>query len=79
MRQQADPALVTEFRDWLREQRERRGLSQERFARMLDVPLNAYLRWERGVSLPSYPNLVRIRAVLGELPPSLMAWRSPPF
>jgi DNA-binding transcriptional regulator YiaG len=60
MRQRKDPAMVAELREWFREQRARSGLSQERFARKLNVPLKACTRWEHGVSLPSYEYLIRI-------------------
>jgi DNA-binding XRE family transcriptional regulator len=49
----------------LRNERRRRGLSRQEVAKMLGVTRQAVDSWERGISLPSFPQLITICDVFG--------------
>src|SRR5262249_11948532 len=59
------------FPNSIREYRLKAGLSQRRLAAALGRGRNAVSSWERGLTLPSVPRLMRMAKVLGTLAESL--------
>jgi transcriptional regulator with XRE-family HTH domain len=59
------------FPNRIREYRLKAGLSQRRLARLLDRGKDAVSAWERGLSLPNVPRLMRMAKILGTLAESL--------
>ena len=59
------------FPNKIREYRLKAGLSQRKLAEMLGRGRNAVSSWERGLTLPSVPRLLRMAKVLGTLAESL--------
>ena len=51
----------------LKEFRKQYGISQIALARMTGVSLNAYLRWEYGVSSPNEENRERLEAAIKKI------------
>jgi len=45
--------------------RRKQGFSQIEIARLLDVHVNTFILWERGVSKPAPENLKRLKKVFG--------------
>ena len=59
------------FPNKIREYRLKAGLSQRRLAGLLGRGRNAVSSWERGLTLPSVPRLLRMAKILGTLAESL--------
>ena len=59
------------FPNKIREYRLKAGLSQRKLAEMLGRGKDAVSSWERGLSLPSVPRLLRMAKILGTLAESL--------
>jgi len=59
------------FPNTIREYRLRAGLSQRKLAQLLGRGRNAVSSWERGLTLPSVPRLLRMAKILGTLAESL--------
>lgn len=59
------------FPNRIREYRLRAGLTQRKLAEMLGRGRDAVSSWERGLSLPSVPRLLRMAKILGTLAESL--------
>ena len=59
------------FPNKIREYRLKAGLSQRRLAELLGRGRNAVSSWERGLTLPSVPRLLRMAKILGTLAESL--------
>ncbi|MFH0828799.1 MAG: helix-turn-helix transcriptional regulator [Candidatus Kerfeldbacteria bacterium] len=59
------------FPNKIREYRIKAGLSQRRLAEMLGRKRNAISSWERGLTLPSVPRLLKMAKILGTLAESL--------
>lgn len=59
------------FPNTIREYRLKAGLSQRALAACVGRGRNAVSSWERGLSLPSVPRLLRMAKVLGTLAESL--------
>jgi transcriptional regulator with XRE-family HTH domain len=70
----SEPVAYEPWDVWFRAEIERRGLTQERAARELDVTLATVSRWRRGHTSPSYPLLWRVYDAWGTLP----AWMLTP-
>lgn len=62
---------VPRFPNQIREYRLRAGLSQRRLAAQVGRGRNAVSSWERGLTLPSVPRLLRMAKVLDTLAESL--------
>lgn len=62
---------VPRFPNKIREYRLKAGLSQRKLAELLGRGRNAISSWERGLTLPSVPRLLRMAKVLGTLAESL--------
>lgn len=50
---------------FIKEQRKRLGLTQPQLAGMLNVEPQTISKWERGLGMPDYDNLVRLRDIFG--------------
>ena len=48
----------------IKQLRNKQGLSQVETAKLLDVHINTFILWERGVSKPSSKNLKKLKKVL---------------
>lgn len=59
------------FPNKIREYRLKAGLSQRNLAQVLGRGRNAISSWERGLTLPNVPRLMRMAKVLGTLAESL--------
>jgi transcriptional regulator with XRE-family HTH domain len=59
------------FPNKIREYRLKAGLSQRKLAELLGRGRNAISSWERGLTLPSVPRLLKMAKVLGTLAESL--------
>jgi transcriptional regulator with XRE-family HTH domain len=59
------------FPNSIREYRLRAGLSQRKLAAALGRGRNAISSWERGLTLPSVPRLMKMAKILGTLAESL--------
>ena len=59
------------FPNKIREYRLKAGLSQRKLASLLGRGRNALSSWERGLTLPSVPRLLRMAKILGTLAESL--------
>lgn len=59
------------FPNKIREYRLKAGLSQRKLAEVLGRGRNAISSWERGLTLPSVPRLLKMAKVLGTLAESL--------
>ena len=59
------------FPNRIREYRLKAGLSQRRLAEVLGRGRNAVSSWERGLTLPNVPRLMRMAKLLGTLAESL--------
>lgn len=59
------------FPNKIREYRLKAGLSQRKLAALLGRGRNAVSSWERGLTLPSVPRLLRMAKILGTLAESL--------
>ena len=59
------------FPNTIREYRLKAGLSQRKLATMLGRSKDAVSSWERGLNLPSVPQLMRMAKILGTLAESL--------
>ena len=59
------------FPNTIREYRLKAGLSQRKLASMLGRSKDAVSSWERGVTLPNVPLLMRLAKILGTLAESL--------
>lgn len=59
------------FPNRIREYRLKAGLTQRKLAQMLGRGKDAVSSWERGLSLPSVPKLMRMAKVLGTLAEAL--------
>jgi len=59
------------FPSRIREYRLKAGLTQRKLAELLGCGRDAVSSWERGLSLPSIPKLMRMAKVLGTLAESL--------
>jgi transcriptional regulator with XRE-family HTH domain len=59
------------FPNKIREYRLKAGLSQRALASMLGRGRNAVSSWERGLSLPSVPRLLKMAKILGTLAEAL--------
>ena len=59
------------FPNKIREYRLKAGLSQRKLAEMLGRGRNAISSWERGLTLPSVPRLLKMAKILGTLAESL--------
>lgn len=59
------------FPNTIREYRLKAGLSQRKLAGLLGRGRNAVSSWERGLSLPSVPRLLKMAKILGTLAESL--------
>lgn len=59
------------FPNTIREYRLKAGLTQRKLAELLGRGRNAISSWERGLSLPSVPRLLRMAKLLGTLAESL--------
>ena len=59
------------FPNTIREYRLKSGLSQRKLAELLGRKRNAISSWERGLTLPSVPLLLRMAKILGTLAESL--------
>ena len=59
------------FPNTIREYRLKAGLSQRKLAQLLGRGRNAVSSWERGLTLPSVPRLLRMAKILGTLAESL--------
>ena len=59
------------FPNQIREYRLKAGLSQRKLATALGRGRNAVSSWERGLTLPSVPRLMKMAKVLGTLAESL--------
>ncbi|MEO7868082.1 MAG: helix-turn-helix transcriptional regulator, partial [Candidatus Eisenbacteria bacterium] len=59
------------FPNTIREYRLKAGLSQRKLAAMLGRSKDAVSSWERGLNLPSVPQLMRMAKILGTLAESL--------
>ena len=59
------------FPNTIREYRLKAGLSQRKLAALLGRGRNAVSSWERGLTLPSVPRLLRMAKILGTLAESL--------
>lgn len=57
--------------DTLKAARESKGLTQERVARTLDISLQTYGKWERGLINPPLERVVQVAEVLGIDPSDL--------
>lgn len=63
--------LTPRFPNHIREYRLRAGLTQGKLAGVLGRGRDAVSSWERGLSLPSVPKLMRMAKVLGTLAEAL--------
>ena len=61
------------FPNRIREYRLKAGLTQRKLAELLGRGRDAISSWERGLSLPNVPKLMRMAKVLGTLAESLYA------
>ena len=59
------------FPNTIREYRLKAGLSQRKLAALLGRGRNAVSSWERGLTLPSVPRLLRMAKLLGTLAEAL--------
>jgi len=59
------------FPNRIREYRLKAGLTQRKLAGVLDLGRDAVSSWERGLSLPNVPKLMRMAKVLGTLAEAL--------
>lgn len=59
------------FPNEIREYRLKAGLSQRKLAALLGRGRNAVSSWERGLSLPNVPRLLRMAKILGTLSEAL--------
>ena len=59
------------FPNRIREYRLKAGLTQRKLAELLGRGRDAVSAWERGLSLPSIPRLMRMAKILGTLAESL--------
>jgi transcriptional regulator with XRE-family HTH domain len=59
------------FPNKIREYRLKAGLSQRKLAALLGRGADAVSSWERGLSLPNVPRLMRMAKILGTLAESL--------
>jgi transcriptional regulator with XRE-family HTH domain len=59
------------FPNKIREYRLKAGLSQRKLAELVGRGRNAISSWERGMTLPSVPRLMRMAKILGTLAESL--------
>ncbi len=59
------------FPNTIREYRLKAGLSQRKLAELLGRGRNAVSSWERGLTLPSVPRLLKMAKILGTLAESL--------
>ena len=59
------------FPNRIREYRLKAGLTQRKLAELLGRGRDAVSSWERGLSLPSVPRLMRMAKILGTLAESL--------
>lgn len=64
---------VPRFPNSIREYRLKAGLSQRKLAEFVGRGRNAVSSWERGLTLPSVPRLLRMAKTLGTLAESLYA------
>ena len=62
---------VPRFPNKIREYRLRAGLSQAKLAGLLGRGRDAVSSWERGLTLPNVPRLMRMAKILGTLAESL--------
>lgn len=62
---------VARFPNKIREYRLKAGLSQRKLAAMLGRGKDAVSSWERGLTLPNVPRLMRMAKILGTLAESL--------
>jgi len=70
---------VPRFPNQIREYRLKAGLSQRKLAAAVGRGRNAISSWERGLTLPSVPRLMKMAKVLGTLAESLYQhFYSPP-
>ncbi|MBP3294495.1 MAG: helix-turn-helix domain-containing protein, partial [Clostridia bacterium] len=63
------------FGNFLRELRERRGLSQYQLGKLVGVSNKAVSKWENGSSMPKSPILFRLSELLGVTVDELLACR----
>jgi len=61
------------FPNKIREYRLKAGLSQRKLAELLGRGRNAISSWERGLTLPNVPRLLKMAKILGTLAESLYA------
>src|SRR6266542_6112346 len=66
-----EPELDQTMAEWIHRVRVERGLSLEKFARIVDVSHETVRYWERGLSEPRFSHLRSIFEHLGEVPPGL--------
>ena len=59
----------------IRELRKGRGLTQQAFAKEMNVSFQAVSGWERGVTPPDLENLIRIASYFGVLVDDLLSVR----
>lgn len=62
---------LPKFPNAIREYRLKAGLSQRKLAELIGRGRNAVSSWERGLTLPSVPRLLKMAKVLGTLAESL--------
>jgi transcriptional regulator with XRE-family HTH domain len=62
---------VPRFPNTIREYRLKAGLSQRKLAGLLGRGRNAVSSWERGLTLPNVPRLMRMAKILGTLAEAL--------
>lgn len=63
--------LSPRFPNKIREYRLKAGLSQRKLARLVGRGRNAVSSWERGLTLPNVPRLLKMAKILGTLAESL--------
>ena len=56
---------ATKTGHFIREQRKRLGLSQLKLAEMLYVEPQTISKWERGLGMPDYDNVERLKEIFG--------------
>src|SRR6266511_267392 len=66
-----EPEADRTIAEWVHKIRVERGLSREKFARIVDVSHETVRWWERGWSEPRFKHLRSIFESLGEVPPGL--------
>jgi len=66
-----DSIHAPRFPNRIREYRLKAGLSQSKLAELLGRGRNAISSWERGLTLPSVPRLLKMAKTLGTLAESL--------